>query len=187
MKALNSLKVNGYWKDNSSEGKVIWGDARQKLKEIPEEICFDIIMLDAFSPKKCPQLWSQEFLQMLTKKLANNGRIITYCSAASLRKSLKDAGLIVMSLLPINNPKDWSSGTIGIKRKEMAPEGEKLKIYTHLSDMEEEHLNTRAGIPYRDPSGYSTTQEMKRRRMKDQLSSTCKSTSSWKRKWKNAK
>ena len=59
---------------------------------------FDLILMDAFSPSHCPELWSEEFLGGLAQKLAPGGRLLTYSRAASIRGSLQRAGLDVQTL-----------------------------------------------------------------------------------------
>ncbi|WP_269607840.1 MnmC family methyltransferase [Prochlorococcus marinus] len=187
LRMLDSINSYGYWNEKGFEGEIIWGDARKGIKEIPINNRFDLIMLDAFSPVKCPELWSAEFLVNLSQRLAKNGRLITYSSAASIRKTLRDSGLEIMSLLPITtNKQDWTSGTIGI-----FPGSEQIKsnsshYFRPLTIMEEEHLKTRASVPYRDPSGNSTSYKIHKRREAEQKSSSLKSTNSWKKKWINA-
>ena len=186
LKILKSIDISGQWETTQSDGKIIWGDARQKLALIPKSTNFDLILHDAFSPRKCPQLWSEEFLYRLAEKLAPNGRLITYSTSAAIRGSLKRSGLLLHSIIPINEERSkWSSGTIGIR-----PIQEK-NSYTHssysraLSKMEEEHLLTSAGIPYRDPSGYSNTEEILNWRELEQKNNDLESTSSWKKRWEN--
>ena len=188
---INILKsINSYslWETKSSKGEIIWGDARQKAKEIPKHIRFDLIMLDAFSPTKCPGMWSIEFLQELTSKLSSQGRLITYSSAASIRNSLQELGLKIMSIQPVvNGHGKWSSGTIATLKGSAELENSQHNLYKPLTAMEKEHLTTKAAIPYRDPTGCSSNNEIIDRRVKEQNASSFSSTSSWKRKWKDAK
>ena len=68
LQILEAIRDNQSWEQKANKGKILWGDARQRLKEIPHEISFDLIMLDPFSPKHCPELWTEEFLQRISKK-----------------------------------------------------------------------------------------------------------------------
>ena len=52
-----------------------------------------------------------------------------------------------------------------------------------LSVMEEEHLLTRAGVPYRDPTGTDTAALILKRRQQEQAFVDLPSTSAWQRKW----
>ena len=49
--------------------------------------------------------------------------------------------------------------------------------------MEEEHLLTKAGIPYRDPSLNSKKRDIIQRRLKEQLLSNLIKTKIWRDKW----
>jgi len=63
IKSLNqnnlSIKV-----DNVSV-KLLIGDARELITTLKED--FDIIFLDPFSPKKCPELWTESFFKDIKK------------------------------------------------------------------------------------------------------------------------
>ncbi len=185
---FKQIDENSHWVNKTGVGKMIWGDARQTIKRIHKNIFFDLILLDAFSPQQCPQLWSEEFLTALFSKLSTNGRLITYSRAASVRSSLRRQGLTIKSIIPTDsNSQAWSYGTIAFNGEVDADKQHMQKAWKDLSDMEEEHLCTIAAIPYRDPSGKSTALEINTRRKIEQKQSTLKSTSSWKKRWFNAK
>ncbi len=80
---FNSLQKRGEWNDGISKGIAHWGDARKEINEINNSLKFDVILLDPFSPSRCPELWSEEFLSLLSKKLSNEGRLITYSREGS--------------------------------------------------------------------------------------------------------
>ncbi|MBS3113175.1 hypothetical protein J4418_03780 [Candidatus Woesearchaeota archaeon] len=91
IKSLNqnnlSIKV-----DNVSV-KLLIGDARELITTLKED--FDIIFLDPFSPKKCPELWTESFFKDI-KKLTLRGTILTTYSCAKLvRNNLKTVGFTV--------------------------------------------------------------------------------------------
>ena len=164
---------------------MLWGDARQQLQNLHKDLQLDLILLDAFSPGKCPQLWSEEFLQSLASLLAPGGRLLTYCRAAAVRNSLRHSGLELRSLLPkAGEGAGWSSGTLAL-----CPDGGDQLLsemgpgWRGLSVMEEEHLQTRAGVPYRDLSGTDAAALIMKRRQHEQALSDRPSTSAWQRKW----
>jgi len=184
-KILFSLHDNGHWENKNNRGKVIWGDARKTLAIIPIEVHFELILLDAFSPSKCPMLWSEEFLIQLSKRLIPGGKLITYCTAAAIRGSLKRAGLQVASLKPLNtNKRKWSNGTIAISTTRNSYEVSQELIWGPLSQREEEHLLTKAAVPYRDPSCDGSSQQIIQRRVKEQEDSNLEPTKDWKRRWR---
>ena len=187
LKILDSIKETGQWHNSQSNGKVLWGDARRTIDLIPYSFTFDLILHDAFSPTKCPQLWSEEFLHTLTRKLAPNGRLITYSSSAAIRGSLRRAGLELNSIVPIHpGEKKWSEGTIAIQPVLNKNLRNNSKGWGPLSNMEEQHLLTSAAIPYRDPNKNRSSLEILTQREIEQKNSTLQSTSSWKKFWGNA-
>ena len=59
--------------------------------------------------------------------------------------------------------------------------------FEKLSLMEEEHLLTKASIPYRDQDLNSSKNDIIRRRLDEQLFSNLLSTNKWREKWKMTK
>ena len=90
--------------------KIILGDATETIKTIHQE--FDVVFLDPFSPKKCPQLWTAPFFAEIYKRLVQNGGLATYSCARVVRDNLKAVGFTV-----IDGPQLWRRGpsTIGVK------------------------------------------------------------------------
>ena len=183
LQRLRALQNNGSWWENNSQGQLIWGDARKTLTNIPADQNFDLILLDAFSPQRCPQLWSEEFLAALAVRLKPGGRLITYSRSAAVRASLQRAGMQLFSLLAAPGEKlGWSSGTMAVRRgeKECLMSGAGWRL---LSEMELEHLSTRAAVPFRDSSGTGTTDEILRRRKMEQSCCNLEATNDWQRRW----
>ncbi|WP_244279662.1 tRNA (5-methylaminomethyl-2-thiouridine)(34)-methyltransferase MnmD [Synechococcus sp. UW179A] len=184
LQRLEQLHQSGGWNDCGGQGTMLWGDARQNLKALPCSSQLDLILLDAFSPGRCPQLWSEEFLGALASRLAPGGRLVTYCRAAAVRSSLRRAGLTLRSMLPITGQRiEWSSGTLAVNPLATAPLAAEGPGWTSLSAMEEEHLNTRASVPYRDPMGIDEAKIIQQRREREQQSCDLESTSAWQRRW----
>jgi tRNA U34 5-methylaminomethyl-2-thiouridine-forming methyltransferase MnmC len=79
---------------------MLWGDARQTLLELLQERrgAVDLIWHDAFSPRRCPQLWTVELLGTAAALLAPEGRWISYSSAAAVRETLRLHGLHLVAL-----------------------------------------------------------------------------------------
>ena len=178
---LISLEQCGNWIDACGRGFLYWGDARQCLDDIPCEQKFDLIFHDAFSPKRCPQLWTEEFLKRLGDRLATGGRLLTYSRSAAVRASLKHAGLELRSLLRAPGERmGWSSGTLAIK----PPLHEAQTVgdgWRSLSQLEVEHLQTRAAVPFRDATGCDDAAEIMQRRQDEQIICGLESTNSWQR------
>ena len=187
LQRLKQLHKSGSWRDNGGQGTMLWGDARQKLKALPSSDQLDLILLDAFSPGRCPQLWSEEFLGTLAGRLAPGGRLLTYCRAAAVRSSLRRAGLTLRSLRPAAQQRiGWSSGTLAVKPLASAPLAKEGPGWTALSAMEEEHLVTRASVAYRDPEGVDEANIIQQRRELEQKCCDLESTSAWQRRWAHA-
>ncbi len=184
---FNCLNKSERWIKGFHEGTIHWGDARQKIYEIPDSLRFDLILLDPFSPQKCPELWSEEFISLLAERLSVEGRIITYSTAASVRATFKRAGLKIYSIVPsIDSQNKWSSGTVA-----MTKELEQQTILKHykvrdLTTRELEHLDTRSSIPYRDPTGKGNSKEIISTREIEQSKSQLIKTSSWRKRWDTA-
>ena len=146
-----------------------------------------MILLDPFSPQKCPELWSEEFISLLTGRLSAKGRLITYSTAASIRASFKRAGLKIYSIVPsIVEQKKWSLGTVAMKKRSDQDLILKECQLKDLRTREVEHLNTRSSIPYRDPTGKGNSKEIILARKIEQSKSQLINTSSWRKRWNTA-
>ena len=184
---FNCLDKSGKWIEGFNRGTMHWGDARQKIYEIQASLRFDLILLDPFSPQKCPELWTEEFISLLGERLSVEGRLITYSTAASIRASLKRAGLKIYSIVPsIDDQSKWSSGTVAMKKKIEQHLISKNYQFKELSSREIEHLSTRSSIPYRDPTGEGNSKDIILARELEQSKSQLIHTSSWRKRWNTA-
>ncbi len=158
-------------------GTLLLGDARQTIQTLVQRsFQADAIFFDPFSPRRCPQLWSVEFFAQVIRCLAPTGKLATYCRAASARAALLQTGLHI-GTIPLGDrhlPHEWSQGTVAaFTSQTLQP----------LSQMEQEHLHTRAAIPYRDPSLSDSAEVILQRHHQEQQASALESTSSWRRRW----
>ena len=191
--ALRQLQRRGHWQNAQTAGRLLWGDARQTLAGVLAVARgqVDLVWHDAFSPRHCPQLWSVEFLAALAALLAPHGRWISYCSAAAVREGLRLAGLQLAALPAAetlqrgggdSGRRVWSGGTLASPQP-LPP----ATPWRPLTPMEQEHLASSAGEPYRDPSGHADAATMLAARQVAQaqaLASGCRSPSSaWRRRW----
>ena len=183
LKIFKELSKNSKYKDQSFVCDILWGDAREKIKNIPANIKFDLIYLDGFSPQKCPQVWSVEFLSKVTQKLNPQGYLITYSCSAAIRRTLKDFGLNIFNIKPNLVSKNlWSNGTIAVKIIDKKAIQNNL-YFKNLSSMEEEHLLTKASIPYRDPTLSSNKKDIIQKRVQEQFLSNLETSKKWRDKW----
>lgn len=172
---LRDVAVTGKHHSDRFQGQLLWGDARQTIQQaIAHNFQADAIFLDPFSPKHCPQLWTVEFLQLVAQCLAPQGRLVTYCRAAAVRTALQRAGLQITNLpAPVSEfAHRWSLGTIAA-----------WEPLPPLSEAEQEHLQCRAAIPYRDPDLQDDANTIRQRRDREQQQSSLPSTSTWRRRW----
>ena len=131
--------------------------------------------------------YSRGFLSKVTEKLNSQGYLITYSSSAAVRKTLRNLGLEIFTIKPsFKNRTFWSQGTVAIAKFDK----NKLKPnlnFEKLSVMEEEHLLTKASIPYRDQKLNSSKDDIIKQRLKEQLLSNLVPTKKWRRQWGRTK
>ena len=189
---LDRLLRDGRWRDADHDATLHWGDARCRLATLLDQLQLagrcDLVLHDAFSPQRCPELWSLEFLTKLARLLRPEGRLLTYCSAAAVRHSLRQAGLQLASIRPLGRPGGhhpgpdrpitWSHGTAASPTSLSISEA-----LTALTPMELDHLTTRAAEPYRDPDGHLPATAILAARQLAQAGSPAPSTSAWRRRW----
>lgn len=113
-------------------------DARKEI--ITDANKYDLIFLDAFTPAKCPMLWSVDFFKLLFEHLDDDGRILTYSNSATIRNAFINAGFYIGKIY--NNTSDKFMGTIATKNKSL--------IKNDLSEYDLGLLKTKAGVFYRD-------------------------------------
>jgi tRNA U34 5-methylaminomethyl-2-thiouridine-forming methyltransferase MnmC len=156
------------------KAQLIFGDARQTIDRVLDrKFQADAIFLDPFSPTACPQLWTIEFIDRVAQCCAADGIIATYSCAAAVRTALVAAGLCVGDTSPVGRK---SPGTIAsFISSQLTP----------LSPQELEHLQTRAAIPYRDPSWSDSMAKIIIRRELEQDECGLETTSQWKKRWRN--
>jgi tRNA U34 5-methylaminomethyl-2-thiouridine-forming methyltransferase MnmC len=77
----------------SDKIRLIVGDALKEVKKLDGE--FQVVLFDPFSPKKAPEMWTEQFFKDIRAKMAKNGVLTTYSCAKSVRENLKKAGFEV--------------------------------------------------------------------------------------------
>ena len=181
---LNNMLYKGSNESKFCKSKVYWGDARQRIIDLPVNYTYDLIMLDPFSPSKCPELWTEEFLNSVISKLALTGVLLTYSSSAAVRSTMLNKGIKIFSLSTKGkSAREWSNGTVGINRVVDESKALNKKYSRSLSRMEKEHLGTKASIPYRDPTNEMNSKSILEKRKCEQYRSSLESTSVWRDRW----
>lgn len=163
---------------SSLQAHLLIGDARQTIQTLVQQSWkADAIFFDPFSPRHCPQLWTIEFFDQVVRCLAPHGKLTTYSRSASVRAALLTAGLQIgtIPMPPGDRPShEWAQGTVGAWN----PQG-----LSPLSQMEQEHLQTRAAVPYRDPTLRDPADVILARHQQEQQQCQRESTSRWRRRW----
>lgn len=59
---------------------------------------FDVIFLDAFSPEKQPELWTEDMLSVYASLLNRQGVLTTYCAKGRIRRAFQSLGMKVERL-----------------------------------------------------------------------------------------
>ncbi len=169
---LEQLAHSNQARSPNFQGHLKFADARVSLQQIvTENFQADAIFLDPFSPPKSPQLWTVDFFAFMVQCLKPDGRIATYSCAASVRSALQTVGLYIGSTAPCGRR---SPGTVASFNPENLPP---------LSLQEQEHLQTRAAIPYRDPDLQGNRDSITLARQIAQNQSALEPSSHWKKRW----
>ena len=144
-------------------------DARNVI--INDNNLYDLIFLDAFTPSKCPCLWSYDFFKLLFEHLKTDGKILTYTTSAAVRGAMVEAGFFIGNIY--NEREKKFTGTIATKNKSL--------IKYPLSEFDLGLLKTKAGIFYRDENLTALNEAILARRNEDVKNSTRMSTSKYRK------
>lgn len=169
---LQDLATHGQAQRNWLEATLLWGDARQRIQAVDKSgFQADMIFFDPFSPPHCPELWTVEFIYRVTRFLSPTGKLATYSAAAAGRTAFRLAGLSIGPLAAAG--RRWPGTLAQVTSLGLAP----------LSNQEQEHLLTRAAVPYRDPDLTDSADIIRQRRQREQADSDLIPTSHWRKRW----
>ncbi len=144
-------------------------DARQELQS--DDSQYDFIFLDAFTPTKCPCLWTLDFFKLLYSHLSDNGMILTYSNSAIVRNTFLSAGFFVGKIY--NSVENRYTGTVAVKNNDL--------IKYELSEFDLGLLKTKAGIFYRDENLTDHNEAIIERHKSDVENSNLMSASAYKK------
>ena len=113
-------------------------DARSFIQKTANQ--YNFIFLDAFTPTKCPALWSLQFFHELYNKLENDGMMLTYSSSASIRSALIQNGFHVGKTFDADLKK--FVGTVATKNIDL--------IEHPLDERDLNLIKSKAGICFKD-------------------------------------
>ncbi len=169
---LAQLATEKYLKTPLLSAHLFIGDARLTIQEVAQSAFkADAVFLDPFSPPKCPQLWTIEFLNLVAKCIKSQGILATYSCAGAVRIALQSTGMKIGTTKAVGRR---APGTVAsFAYSELPP----------LSLAELEYLQTRAAIPYRDYQLTDSAETIWQRRLEEQENSNLEFTSRWKKRW----
>ena len=147
-------------------------DVREFIKSTSNK--YDIILLDGFTPQKCPCIWSQDFFEALYNIMDDKAQLVTYNSSAVVRAAMLNAKFKIGNILDAENN---IIGTFAAKKESF--------IKHPLSERQLGLLGTKAGIPYRDKNLESTNEQILRNRCYETNQSTLESSSKYLKRCKN--
>lgn len=113
-------------------------DARTFIKSTCNK--YNFIFLDAFTPAKCPTLWTVQFFAEIYSKLDDDGLLLTYSSSAAVRNALLKNGFFIGKIFDSDSNK--FVGTVAAKNKDL--------IEHELDSRDIDLINSKAGICFRD-------------------------------------
>lgn len=178
---LSTLATKSQITTSLLQGFLLLGDARTTIQQLCQQNWqADAIFLDPFSPPKCPQLWTVEFIAKVAQCLKPTGKLATYSCAAAVRTALSLAGLNFSSTRGLGRK---SPGTVASFEAHQELYLKENLIFMPLSLQEKEHLQTRAAIPYRDIYLRDSAEVILETRHQEQEASKLESTSQWKKRW----
>ena len=90
-KKLNPQRLE--FKEGNVSVKVLLGDAREKVKPLPENY-FDAVFFDPFSPKTAPEMWQESFFVEIHRVMKSSAILATYSCARMARDNMSKAGLL---------------------------------------------------------------------------------------------
>jgi tRNA U34 5-methylaminomethyl-2-thiouridine-forming methyltransferase MnmC len=93
-KVLTTMANEGFYENEKFCGKLLLGNALETIKDINnlDNLKFDAVFLDPFSPKKAPEMWNTDFFREIKKSMAKEGELATYSCARVVKKSFLEAG-----------------------------------------------------------------------------------------------
>ncbi|BAZ52383.1 hypothetical protein NIES4103_50440 [Nostoc sp. NIES-4103] len=199
---LSQLAFKQQCQTDHLNAKLLIGDARTSI-QLVHQLAFqaDAIFLDPFSPPQCPQLWTVEFIKLVSQCLHPDGILATYSCAAAVRTAFLLAGLVIGSTPPVGRRSPgtvavhrgdgeigkWGDWEMGINKSMFFPPASLIPSspasVPPLSQEENEHLLTRAAIPYRDPQLNDPAHVIVMRRRQEQQACSLEPTSRWRKRW----
>ncbi|MBW2997710.1 methyltransferase domain-containing protein [Candidatus Woesearchaeota archaeon] len=111
---MKKVAATGSYANDVVNIRLVMGDARETIKSLKDS-SFDCVFLDPFSPKKCPELWTEEFFSEIYRVLRKGGMVSTYSCARIVRENFAAAGFTVKEGPVVGRR---SPGTVALKQED---------------------------------------------------------------------
>ncbi len=103
---IDILIESGIYRDEKIYIELYVGDAREYIKK--QDVKFDIVYQDAFSPNTNPILWTKEYFENIKNIISKNGILTTYSTALKTRLALYENGFNIY----LNKGDDFRNATL---------------------------------------------------------------------------
>lgn len=161
-------KINKIIEDNINKPDFInfyFEDIRMAIKKLNKK--YDIIFHDGFKPDIQPELWSEDLIFEISKRLDENGIYCTYNHSKPVLNALYKAGLNIGKTIENNK----TIGTSASFNKDL--------IKNPLNKYELGQLNTKSAITYKDKDLNLSSEEILEIRKKELINSNLMTLSSY--------
>lgn len=173
LKNANKELLSGYTQNfDDINLKFYAEDIREFIKRSYNK--YDVILLDGFTPKKCPCIWSQDFFEELYSHMKDDAQLVTYNTSAIIRAAMLNACFKVGNILDENKN---IIGTFAAKKSKF--------IKNPLTHKQMGLLGTKAGIPYRDRNLDLSNEQILLNREEEFKNSQLESSSQYYKRCKN--
>jgi tRNA U34 5-methylaminomethyl-2-thiouridine-forming methyltransferase MnmC len=86
------------WLENVSFGDFVLHKIQADMLELQLDGSYDLVYYDAFSPLHQPELWTFEVLHKIYESCKRNAVLVTHCSSANVKRTLKAVGFELETL-----------------------------------------------------------------------------------------
>ena len=137
---VRSLKETGSYESGNISVRLLLGDARQTVSDLPGE-SFDAVFLDGFTQEMNPELWTLDFIGKLKMLMKPDALLTSYCGAYPLKGALIQLGFHLYETRPFGRRRGGTAAALQ-SHPDLDPMAEKELLIAEKST---------AGVPYRDP------------------------------------
>jgi len=141
---IHAISENFYYEDEQFKIEVLIGDARKTIPSLnagrltlnANDVKFDIVYQDAFSPKVNPLLWTKEWFADIKALCSDDAVLTTYSTAVATRMGLYENGFVLHAFDAPNTRRSLIASPRKIEslewidmelKKQRNPEGKSLR------------------------------------------------------------